>query len=53
MNNRRVLKKYFKEFINILDTKSDYYILNYYMNEVKSYLQKGKRNLKLLLTKRA
>jgi SpoVK/Ycf46/Vps4 family AAA+-type ATPase len=35
MNNRRVLKKYFKEFINILDTKSDYYILNYYMNEVK------------------
>jgi SpoVK/Ycf46/Vps4 family AAA+-type ATPase len=36
MNNRRVLKKYFKEFINILDTKSDYYILNYYMNEVKN-----------------
>jgi SpoVK/Ycf46/Vps4 family AAA+-type ATPase len=35
MNNRRVLKKYFKEFINILDTKSDYYILNYYMNEMK------------------
>ena len=35
MNNRRVLKKYFKEFINILDTKSDYYILNYYMNELK------------------
>jgi SpoVK/Ycf46/Vps4 family AAA+-type ATPase len=35
MNNRRVLKKYFKEFINILDTKSDYYILNYYMNEAK------------------
>ena len=36
MNNRKVLKKYFKEFINILDTKSDYYILNYYINEVKN-----------------
>ncbi len=34
MNNRKILKRYFKEFINILDTKSDYYILNYYMNEV-------------------
>ena len=36
MNNRKILNKYFKEFINILDTKSDYYILNYYMNEVKN-----------------
>ena len=35
MNNRKIIKKYFKEFINILDTKSDDYILNYYINEAK------------------
>ena len=44
MNNRKILKKYFKEFINILDTKSDYYILNYYMNEVKN--ENGKEESK-------
>lgn len=42
MKNRKILKKYFKEFINILDTKSDYYILNYYMNEVKNEENKKK-----------
>ena len=44
MNNRKILNKYFKEFINILDTKSDYYILNYYMNEVKN--ENGKEESK-------
>ena len=32
-HNNKIIKKYFKEFVNILDTKSDYYILNYYINE--------------------
>ena len=33
--NKKIVKKCFKEFINILDSKSDYYILNYYVNEQK------------------
>jgi len=33
--NKKIIKKCFKEFINILDSKSDYYILNYYVNEQK------------------
>jgi len=34
-HNKKIIKKYFKELVNILDTKSDYYILNYYVNEEK------------------
>ena len=33
--NKKIVKKCFKELINILDCKSDYYILNYYVNEQK------------------
>ena len=33
MNIRKEAKRCFKELVNILDTKSDYYILNYYINE--------------------
>ena len=35
IHNKKVVKKCFKEFVNILDCKSDYYILNYYVNEQK------------------
>ena len=35
VNNKKILKRCFKEFIDILDTKSDYYILNYYVNQEK------------------
>ena len=34
-HNKKVVKKCFKEFVNILDCKSDYYIFNYYVNEQK------------------
>ena len=33
MNIRKDAKRCFKELVNILDNKSDYYILNYYINE--------------------
>ena len=33
MNIRKETKQCFKELVNILDNKSDYYILNYYINE--------------------
>ena len=32
-NKKKIVKKCFKELISILDCKSDYYILNYYVNE--------------------
>ena len=35
VNNKKILKRCFKEFVDILDTKSDYYILNYYINQDK------------------
>ena len=38
-NNNKVVKRCFKDFVSILDLKSDYYILNYYVNE-----EKRKRN---------
>jgi hypothetical protein len=34
-HNKKIVKKCFKELVNILDVKSDYYILNYYVNEEK------------------
>ena len=43
MTNRKVAKRCFKDFISILDIKSDYYILNYYMNEVKREQQNEQR----------
>ena len=33
MNIRKEARRCFKELVNILDNKSDYYILNYYINE--------------------
>ena len=35
VNNKKILKRCFKEFVDILDAKSDYYILNYYINQEK------------------
>ena len=35
IHNKKIVKKCFKEFVNILDCKSDYYIFNYYVNEQK------------------
>ena len=35
IHNKKIVKKCFRELVNILDCKSDYYIFNYYVNEQK------------------
>ena len=44
MNIRKEAKRCFKELVNILDNKSDYYILNYYINEQNQICKKYKHH---------
>ena len=45
VNNKKILKRCFKEFVDILDAKSDYYILNYYINQEKRENKKEEKTV--------